>query len=108
MSTIVSGSTSEFRKSTRSAWKTVGVPAPVDSDKVTADAIISATAVENALHSTNPSEDAPTVLETGMEMESGARAGLQTAEQVTAAVNRKRAAELSRFHGQGDEELGRG
>jgi pre-mRNA-splicing factor CWC26 len=41
-------------------------------------------------------------------MESGAHAGLQTAEQVTAAVNKKRADELRRFHEQGDSELGHG
>ncbi|KAH0543709.1 hypothetical protein FGG08_002025 [Glutinoglossum americanum] len=101
---IVSGNSAEFRKSKKSAWRTVGAPTTQDSDQAAADAIITATAAENALHTRNP-EDAPAVVPL---MESGAHAGLQTAEEVTAAVNKKRADELRRFREQGDSELGRG
>ncbi|KAI9769998.1 MAG: Pre-mRNA-splicing factor cwc26 [Geoglossum simile] len=100
----VAGDSAEFRKSKKSTWRTVGAQVPQDSDQAAADAIISATAVENHLHTRNP-EDAPIVLPL---MESGAHAGLQTAEQVTAAVNKKRAEELRRFHQQDSSELGRG
>jgi pre-mRNA-splicing factor CWC26 len=101
---LVAGDSTEFRKSKKSTWRTVGAQAPQDSDQAAADAIISATAAENSLHTRNP-EDAPVVLPL---MESGAHAGLQTAEQVTAAVNKKRADELRRFHEQDSSELGHG
>ncbi|KAI9786250.1 MAG: Pre-mRNA-splicing factor cwc26 [Geoglossum umbratile] len=100
----VTADSAEFRKSRKSTWRTVGAPTPQESDQVAADAIVSATAAENALHTRNP-EDAPVVVPM---MESGAHAGLQTAEQVTTAVNRRRADELRRFHEQDSSELGRG
>ncbi|KAH0551235.1 hypothetical protein GP486_007458 [Trichoglossum hirsutum] len=99
---LVSGNSTEFRKSKKPAWQTVGAPTPQDSDQAAADAIITASVAEQSHQARDP-EDAPAVVPL---MESGAHAGLQTAEQVTAAVNKKRAEELRRFHEQDASELG--
>lgn len=108
---LVSGHTSDFRRSKISAWRSVGVPAPSSSEQAAADAIIASTATENAARATREDDD-PTVVvadpaaaadltatttTTIRTMESGAQAGLQTADQVTAAMQRRLAEEHARF-----------
>lgn len=88
-------STSRLKKSN---WKTVGSAAPTNSEQAAADAIIAATAAENAA-SSNPVDDAPTLDDaSAARMESGAFAGLQTASQVDAAIKHKQAAEQAAYN----------
>lgn len=94
---IVSGNSSEFRKKKSSGWKTVGAAAPSSADQAAADAIIASAAAENAAKAA-ADEDAPMILDNddgddGPAMESGAQAGLQTASQVTAALEKRARAE---------------
>jgi pre-mRNA-splicing factor CWC26 len=98
-----SQSTAEFRRRKKSNWKTVGGPVPASStedgsakhhasEQAAADAIIASAAAENAARlDTNVAEDAPAIVDMpeddGLpQMESGAKAGLQTAEQTAAMV----------------------
>lgn len=91
---IYGGSSSaEFRKAKTSTWRTIGAPPPSNSDQAAADAILAAAASESsALKAENDAEDAPAVVSDdnddndGPRMESGERAGLQTAEQTAAIV----------------------
>lgn len=89
----VSGRTSEFRKARTSVWQTVGAPAPSSSDQAAADAIIASAASEHNARAL-ADEDAPAIDDTeSAKMESGAHAGLQTADQVTAQLKRRQQAE---------------
>ncbi len=93
----VSGHTSEFRKAKSSAWQTIGAPTPSSSDQAVADAIIASAASENNARAF-ADEDAPAIDESSSaKMESGAHAGLQTAEQVTAQVKRRQEAEKAQL-----------
>ncbi|EER44950.1 pre-mRNA-splicing factor Cwc26 [Histoplasma capsulatum var. duboisii H88] len=94
------GYSAEFRKSKKSSWKTVGGPvAPSNAEQAAADAILASTAAERAAQA-QESEGKPIIAEGGdvdgdggLRMESGARAGLQTAaetEAMVAAQQRKR------------------
>ena len=112
----VSTRSADFRPAKVSTWKTVGVPAPSSSEQAVADAIIASAAADTAAR--HDAEDEPpavlaqdggeTTTTTTTQMESGAHAGLQTAEQVTTAVRRRQADELARFQTQGDHVSGRG
>jgi pre-mRNA-splicing factor CWC26 len=86
----VSGQSAEFRKSKKSNWTSVGSAAPTNAEQAAADAILASAAAENAQHQ-NPDEETPEIVDEDgvLRMESGANAGLQTAEQVTAAMKRK-------------------
>lgn len=81
----------EFRRAKESSWKTVGGPAARDTgEQEAADAILASAAAERAARRADDDDDAP-VIEgegegEGPRMESGARAGLQTAEQTAAMV----------------------
>lgn len=101
----VSGSSAEFRKTKANNWQIVGAPAPSSSDQAAADAIIAAAAAEATAR--NLADDDAAVVEPAM-MESGAHAGLQTADQVTAQLARKQAEERRRFQRDGDAHSGRG
>lgn len=82
-----SSKSAEFRRAKKSSWKTLGGPAP-DNNQAAADAILASAAAERAAHA-DEDADAPTVEgmeEEGPRMESGALAGLQTAEQTAAMV----------------------
>jgi len=81
-----SSKSAEFRRAKKSSWKTIGAPAP-DNDRAAADAILASAAAERAAHA-DEDADAPTIegTEEGPRMESGALAGLQTAEQTAAMV----------------------
>lgn len=99
--TTVSGRTSEFRKAKQQAWKAVGAPAPKDSEQAAADAILASAAAErDARAAEDEAEDAPQMVgeeDGGPAMESGAKAGLQSAASVTAAMERKAAEERRRY-----------
>ncbi|KAF2144982.1 uncharacterized protein K452DRAFT_305932 [Aplosporella prunicola CBS 121167] len=79
----VSGSSTEFRKKKTSSWKSVGGATPGNADQAAADAIIASAAAESRALGDADDED-PTPV-----MESGAQAGLQTAAQVTAALQKR-------------------
>ena len=93
----------EFRKK-KSTWQTIGVPAPSSADQAAADAILESAAAESKSRAQqDANEDAPTTVEIDnddevneaqiVRMESGAHAGLQTAEQVSAQIRRREAEE---------------
>ncbi|PWW75506.1 hypothetical protein C7212DRAFT_280803 [Tuber magnatum] len=95
--------TKAFRRTTKSNWTSVG-----DKDAATADAIISAKYPENP-------EDQPAIVEeddekptTIQKMSSGAHAGLQTASQVAAQLERQRKAEAARLAAEDPDISGRG
>lgn len=104
-----------------SAWKTVGAPAPSSAEQVAADAIIASAVAEEAARGA-AEDEAPEVVGGGdidlispedsnnhvTKMESGAHAGLQTADQVTAALRRRQVEERARFQQEGAERSGRG
>lgn len=72
------------------------MPPPSHSDQAAADAIIlSAAADSKARYAAD--EDEPPATHTISKMESGAHAGLQTADQVAAQLSQSRAAEHARF-----------
>ncbi|KAL4787141.1 Pre-mRNA-splicing factor of RES complex-domain-containing protein [Aspergillus varians] len=97
------GRSAEFRKTKKNNWKTIGSEGATgaqgnDRDRDAADAILADAVAEDAARRAGGDED-PMVIEEeddnedgGLRMESGARAGLQTAEQtaVMAAAQRKR------------------
>ncbi|KAL1962462.1 hypothetical protein VTN77DRAFT_9663 [Rasamsonia byssochlamydoides] len=111
-----SRTSAEFRKKKKSNWKVVSAGAGAASGaaaagQAEADAIIASAAAENAARwDANAAEDAPTV-EGGdilaeddandvPRMESGARAGLQTAEQTAAMIaaqEKRRKAEAAAY-----------
>ncbi|KAI4127023.1 MAG: hypothetical protein LQ338_003436 [Usnochroma carphineum] len=99
--------TAEFRKTKKNNWQTVGSAAPSSADQAAADAIIASAAAENQSRM-QADEDAPALDDTGQKMESGAHAGLQAADQVTAQLKRKQEAEHSRFLAEGMERSGKG
>ncbi|KAI4281465.1 MAG: hypothetical protein L6R38_003671 [Xanthoria sp. 2 TBL-2021] len=103
----VSATSAEFRKTKKNNWQTIGTPAPSSTDQAAADAIIASAAAETSARDI-ADEEAPTVDDTGMKMESGAYAGLQTADQVTAQLKRKQAEERKRFLMDGAEHSGQG
>ncbi|KAI9887654.1 MAG: Pre-mRNA-splicing factor cwc26 [Watsoniomyces obsoletus] len=101
----VSSSSADFRRAKVSTWKTIGAPIP--SEQVTADAIIASAAAENAARGA-AEDDLPTIIPdpttsttTGpLKMESGAHAGLQSAAQVTAALQHRQAEGRAHFASQ--------
>ena len=102
----VNASSAEFQKAKKNAWQAVGAPAPSSTDQIAADAtLISAASESQALGFSY--EDAP-IVDDSVKMESGAHAGLQTADQVTAQLRRKEAEERRRFLQDGDEQSGKG
>ncbi|OOQ83579.1 Pre-mRNA-splicing factor cwc26 [Penicillium brasilianum] len=82
----------EFRRAKKSGWKTVGgsTSAPQPSDQEAADAILASAAAERAAWQADEDEDAPMIEngddDEGPRMESGVRAGLQTAADTAAMV----------------------
>ncbi|KAF2167114.1 hypothetical protein M409DRAFT_66178 [Zasmidium cellare ATCC 36951] len=82
----------------KSKWVRIGAEAPKDADQAAADAILADAQAESNARAQDDDEDPAIVGEDGGEydgptMASGAMAGLQTAEQVTAALKRKEKAE---------------
>ncbi len=103
---------SDFRKKTKNNWLAVGAPAPSSSEQAAADALIASAAAEalarNTADDSAPAIDTSTSTDATAIMESGAHAGLQSAEAVTAQLRRKALAERQRFEAEGDEHSGRG
>lgn len=97
--TVVAGLVSGLNKPVKkSKWIKVGTSAPTDAEQVAADAIL-ADAQADAAKRAEEDEEAPAVVGDdvgnleGSMMASGAMAGLQTAEQVSAALKRREKAE---------------
>jgi pre-mRNA-splicing factor CWC26 len=100
----------EFRKAKKSAWKTVGVPAPKDSEQDAADRIINEAAAENA--AALKDDDGPVVEDDAgvVKMGDGTHAGLQTAANVTKQFEKRKREEKEAWeqeqgkHGKASEE----
>lgn len=99
---IISSRTSEFRKSKKTGWVSVGAPAPKDSEQAAADAIL--TDAANERRQREAEEDDTPVIEGGEDVEmggmtndQGTKAGLQTSAQVNAAMDRKKKEEKRRM-----------
>ena len=103
----VNANSAEFRKAKKNAWQTIGTQTPSSNEQAAADAIITSAAAESQAR-TLADDGAPTVEHLPMKMESGAHAGLQTADQVTAQLKRKQAEERRRLLANGDEHSGKG
>ncbi|KAL8715017.1 MAG: hypothetical protein Q9220_000974 [cf. Caloplaca sp. 1 TL-2023] len=97
----------DFRKTKKNNWQSVGAPVPSSADQAAADAIIAAAAAENSMRDI-ADDDGPAIENADMKMESGAHAGLQSAEQVTAQLRRKQEEERKRFMAEGPEHNGKG
>ena len=104
---VTNAKSAEFRTAKKSAWQTVGAPAPSSADQAAADAILESAAAESRAL-TQGDEEAPAIDDSAVRMESGAHAGLQTAEQVAAQIKRKEAEEKRRFLEEGDRPSGKG
>lgn len=105
----------QFRKAKKNAWKTVGAAAPSSADQAAADRILQQAEADRkgaGGGDDNDEDNAPQIVGGGDDdeprMESGARAGLQTAAQVKAAMDAKRAAERARFDAEGAAASGAG
>ena len=103
----MNANSAEFRRAKKNAWQTVGTRASSSTKQTTADVILAHAAAETQAHNI-ANDNALTVDDSTLKMESGAHAGLQTAEQVNAQQKRKRADETNRFLEDGDEHSGRG
>jgi pre-mRNA-splicing factor CWC26 len=99
MCTVGGGTLKKTKKKSRSdgaaMWTAVGVAAPshaqqVAADEAAADAIIASTVADRD-QAAEAEDEAPEMLDTEgvLRMESGAKAGLQTAAEVAAAINKK-------------------
>ncbi|KAF7592150.1 Pre-mRNA-splicing factor cwc26 [Aspergillus hancockii] len=110
-SLVTSTRSAEFRRTKKSNWKTLpGSGSGAGAEQDAADAIIASAAAENAARREDgKGEDAPAVVDDQgedddgeMKMESGARAGLQTAAQTAAMVaaqERRKKAEAAMYKG---------
>ena len=103
----VNANSAEFRKTKINTWQTVGAPTPSANEQSAADANLTSAAAESQAR-TRTGDDAHVMEHAGLKMESGALAGLQTADQVTAQLMRKGAEERRRFMEDGDEQSGKG
>jgi len=92
----------------KSKWIKIGASAPTDSEQAAADAILADAQAESAKRA-EQDEDAPAVVNEpeGPMMASGAAAGLQTADQVAAALTRKEKAERKAMHDAGLDPSGK-
>ncbi|KAK3391079.1 Pre-mRNA-splicing factor of RES complex-domain-containing protein [Podospora didyma] len=110
----VAGTSAEFRRTTKSGWKTIGAPIPTDtkdardaaaaasaSEAAEADAVLAAADAERRAEAgTTAEEEAPAKVEVPM-MSDGTFAGLQSAKAITAQLRRRQDAdreELARIN----------
>jgi len=119
----IAGTSAEFRKAKKSAWKTVGAPIPTDTKDArdaaaAADAIIASAAAENAARAreADGEEDAPVIGNTGEQlpvapasamMTDGTHAGLQSGAAIAAQLERRQKEEreeLERLKAERDRE----
>ena len=104
---LVNANSAEFRKAKENSWRTVGAPTSSSNEQAAADAVLRSTAAELQARA-RTDDNTLAVEDAAMRMESGAHAGLQTAEQVTAQLMRKEAEERRKFLKEGDEHSGKG
>lgn len=96
----------------KSKWIKVGAAAPTDADQAAADAILADAQAESTARA-QQDDDAPAVVgEAGEDydgpmMASGAMAGLQSADQVTAALKRREKAERKAMEAAGLDPAGK-
>lgn len=96
----------------KSKWIKIGAQAPSNSEQAAADAILADAQAESKARE-QQDDDAPAVVDgdgedvEGPTMASGAAAGLQTADQVTAALKRKEKAERKAMEAQGLDPTGK-
>jgi pre-mRNA-splicing factor CWC26 len=96
-SALIAGTSAEFRRAKKSAWKTLSSHTPHDSDSAAADAIIASAAAEQAAAAreadgedgVDPGSVAPAV----PMMSDGTHAGLQSAAAITAQLKLRQQAE---------------
>ena len=103
----VNANSAEFRKAKKNTWQTIGAPTPTSHEQAAADAILTSAAAETQARAL-AEDDLPIMEDSALKMESGAHAGLQTADQVTEQLKRKEAEEWRRFLEDGDEHSGKG
>ena len=93
----VSGATSEFRRTRKSNWRTLGSTV-ADEETATADAVLAATAAENESKQVNDDELPVVESESGvMKMSDGTHAGLQSAAAVSAQLQKRQQEERADF-----------
>jgi pre-mRNA-splicing factor CWC26 len=110
---VAAGGSAEFRRAKKSGWRTVGgTGTGTGNDTDAADAILASAAAEkDAVRGERDDEDAPAIAgeeEGGARMESGAKGGLQTAEQTAAMVatqEKQKKAEAARYQNSGEGAL---
>ncbi|KAK3353548.1 Pre-mRNA-splicing factor of RES complex-domain-containing protein [Lasiosphaeria hispida] len=96
--TTVAGISAEFRRSKKSAWKTVGAPIPLDTKDARdaaadADAILASAAAEQAAAAREVDGDVDDPSSTVPQMADGTHAGLQSAAALTAQLRVRQEAE---------------
>lgn len=102
-SLVTAARSAEFRRKKKSGWKTVGTAGTGDTEQAAADAILADAVAENAARRGEAGDDEDNEEEEddgAMRMESGARAGLQTAADTAAMVaahERKKKLEAMKF-----------
>ncbi|KAM0797233.1 Pre-mRNA-splicing factor of RES complex-domain-containing protein [Usnea florida] len=102
----VNANSAEFRRAKKNSWQIIGAPTP-SNEQAAADAILKSAAAESQ-NRVLTDEVGPVVEDSATKMESGAHAGLQTADQVTAQLKRKEAEERRRFLEDVDDHSGKG
>lgn len=104
----VAGTSAEFRKTKKSAWKTVGAPVPAAAastqggggDDAAADAILRSAAQESAAAGGGDGPDGDDDAAAVVTMSDGTHAGLQTAAAVSAQLERRRRRERDEYERQ--------
>jgi pre-mRNA-splicing factor CWC26 len=99
LQTTVAGTSAEFRRAKKSAWKTVGAPAAAkkrDQDASAADAIFASAAAESAAAAAG-ADEAPAVADVDgdVRMSDGTFAGLQSAKAISAQLAKRREEEMA-------------
>lgn len=93
----ISGSTTEFRKATKSNWKAIGTP-DLDTEAATADAVLAHTVAENESRQAGDDEIPVVDKSDGLvRMSDGTHAGLQTAAAVSAQLEKRQREEREEF-----------
>lgn len=92
----------------KSKWIRVGTSAPTSAEQASADAILAEAQAESKARA-EEDDDAPAIVgeDEGPTMASGAMAGLQTADQVTAALKKKEKAERKAMQAAGLDPTGK-
>lgn len=107
LQTTVAGTSAEFRRAKKSAWKTVGGAMPAaankkkdnDDDESAADAILASAAAESAAAAGAGDDEAPAVVaadgDGDVRMSDGTFAGLQSAKAISAQLAKRREEEMA-------------